>query len=78
MDMEKETDIDALARMIANGLSSIDNQFEALRSDVTVMKSDIKEIKADLRQTNHLIDTAILPTLGEHAHRIKVLEEHIA
>ena len=80
--MEKETDIDVLARMIAEGFDSmekrfetVDDRFESMDVQFNEIKSDIKELQKEVRETNHRIDTVLMPTLDEHAHRIKMLEE---
>ena len=69
--MEKESDTDMLARMIAEGFGSMDKRFDQLENRVETLEKEVRE-------TNALIDKNILPALDEHAHRIKMLEEQTA
>ena len=62
--MEKENDIDSLARMVAQGFAEMGERFDGLEKTVN--------------ETNKRIDTVVVPTLDAHSHRIKKLEEQIA
>ena len=53
-------DIDTLARMVANGFSSMEERFDRLAKEVHL--------------TNQHIDRVVMPILDSHATRIKDLE----
>ncbi|MDB5264798.1 MAG: hypothetical protein JWN64_369 [Parcubacteria group bacterium] len=93
--MEKETEIEGLARMVAEGFSSmqqymdkkfdaVDERFETIDARFGAMDSRFDRVENRLgaveilvKDTNRLIDTVVLPTLNEHATRLKELEMHV-
>lgn len=90
--MEKESDTDMLARMIAEGFSSVEKRFNGLDERMDGLEERIDGLDGRMesldgrmdgleravRETNALMDKNIIPTLDEHAHRIKALEEQAA
>ncbi len=69
--MEKETDTEFLARMIADGFASVDKRFEA-------MDLRFDSLEKVVHETNRRIDNVIMPTQEDHSRRIKDLELHAA
>lgn len=77
--MEKENDVDALARMVAEGFSGMNKKFdEGFSTMSTQMNERFDVLEKTTQETNKRIDTLIVPTLDSHPHRIKKLEEQIA
>jgi uncharacterized coiled-coil protein SlyX len=76
--MEKETDIEALARMIANGFSEMDKRFDAVDERFDRLESRMEGVEKTTQETNRLIDNIVMPTQDDHARRIKNLELKIA
>ena len=87
--MEKETEIEGLARMVADGFSSmqkyLDERFEAVdeRFDVMDERFDRLEIRMERvekvgQETNRRIDNVVMPMQDDHSRRIKDLELKIA
>jgi hypothetical protein len=81
MEKEQETDLDMLARMMADGFSSIDKRFDAVdtRFDTVDKRFDRLEgrvytLEQEVRTTNRRIDEVVIPVIDDHSHRIKDLE----
>ncbi len=69
--MKEETELDALARMVANGFSSMEKYMDE-RFGAVDARFDLLESKVDA--TNARIDTIVMPTIEDHSRRIKDLE----
>ena len=90
--MEKETDTEMLARVIASGFSEMDKRFNAVydrfdaideRFDAVDERFDrlenrMERVEKVVHETNRLIDNVVIPTQDDHARRIKDLELKIA
>ncbi|MDB5265713.1 MAG: Vegetative insecticide protein terminal [Parcubacteria group bacterium] len=78
-DTKKESEIAALARMVANGfnhmLEVMDEKFEAVdkRFDKLEDRVDILENKVD--GISDLLHSVVMPTLEAHDGRIKRIEK---
>jgi hypothetical protein len=79
--MEKETTLDTLARMVAEGFTAIDRRFDVV--DVRFETMDARFDDADKRMesmnktiqsTNDRISRVVMSELDDHAARIKDLE----
>jgi hypothetical protein len=66
LGMKRETDTEFLARMIADGFSSMESRFDTLEVRAVIQK--------ETYSTNQRIDQFIAPSLDDHARRIKDLE----
>ena len=75
MEKEKENDIDSLARMVAEGFSSMSTQ---MNERFGALEERFDGLEKTVQDTNKRIDTLIVPTLDSHSHRIKKLEEQVA
>jgi hypothetical protein len=62
--MENESDTDFLARMMAEGFASLQSS----------MESQFDTVHTEIRAINKRLDDFIVPTLDDHARRIKDLE----
>lgn len=69
--MERENDIDSLARMVAEGFSNMEKRFDGV-------EERLENVEKEVRGINTRLDTVVVPTLDDHALRIKVLEEQAA
>jgi uncharacterized coiled-coil protein SlyX len=80
--MEKETEIEGLARMIADGFSSMENHFDERIGGLEVrmdnFETRMERVEKVVIETNRRIDNVIMPTQEDHARRIKDLELKIA
>jgi hypothetical protein len=70
----EETEIEALARMVANGFSSMDKRFDSLENRMDRMDTRMDRVEMVVTETNRLIDQIIMPTQDDHARHIKDLE----
>ncbi len=76
--MQKETDIETLARMVANGFSSMDKRFDGLEDRMESLENRMESVEKVVQETNRRIDNVVMPIQEEHARRIKNLELKIA
>jgi len=71
-NQKKETTIDDLARMMADGLNEVKERFDNLETDVKAVKADTEDIKANL---NKKVDKIEYNTLE---YRVEKLEKKFA
>lgn len=64
-------EIDSLARMVADGFLSTERSAETLEKSV---QRGFERIEQEIRSTNDRIDKIVIPSLDDHATRIKDLE----
>ncbi len=83
--MKGETEIEGLARMVANGFSAMDKRFDGLeeRMDgfddrMESFENRLDRVEENQQQTNNLIQRIIIPALDQNSRRIKDLELKIA
>ncbi len=77
--MKKETEIEGLARMVANSFSTLEKNMETMIDGrIESLKDHMDErfgsLEAEVHSTNERMDSFIVPTLDDHARRIKDLE----
>ena len=84
MAKEQENDIDSLARMIADGFSSLQKDMEErfdeagkeMNERFDAVDKRFDGLEKEVRQINQRIDKVVIPELDSHATRIKDLEVH--
>ena len=77
MAKEQENDIDSLARMVADGFSSMKKEMnERFDEFGRSMGERFDGVEKEVRATNQRIDRVVIPELDAHAARIKDLEAH--
>ena len=80
--MKGETEIEGLARMVANGFSAMSKEFSDMSQEngerFDMLEERIERIEKNQEQTNNLIQRIIIPNLDQHSRRIKDLELKIA
>ena len=82
MVKEPENDIDSLARMVADGFSSMQKnmheRFDGVDERLDKVEGRLDKVEKEVHLTNQRIDQVVMPELDSHATRIKDLEVHTA
>lgn len=77
MEEEKETDLESLARIVANGFStmeqSMNERFDAVDARFDAMDTRFDSVENRMENVEHRLDT-VVDMLDDHSRRIKDLE----
>jgi len=75
---QPENDMDSLARMVAEGFSSMqkhmDERFDGVDERLNKVEGRLDNVEKEVHQTNQRIDKVVMPMLDDHSRRIKDLE----
>ncbi|MEK7201327.1 MAG: hypothetical protein AAB737_01705 [Patescibacteria group bacterium] len=73
--MEKETDTEFLARLMAEGFSDVKADLKKMDSRIDVLETKLDAVAAQTDANMKYLDNNVFPNIEDHKHRIKVLEE---